>query len=143
MGDFSTLANRRADALKALVAFGVTQEQVFAKLGVEGAADIGLDHLVTLRGLITALKEGDTTPEQAFAADDGAAKQTKPAEPKKPEALPEMPADKFNLELPKWREAVKAGKLKPAQIIATTLTKYILSDNQKLAIEDLAVNYGE
>ncbi len=143
MGDFSTLANRRADALKALVAFGVTQEQVFAKLGVEGAADIGLDHLVTLRGLITALKEGDTTPEQAFAADDGAAKQTKPAESKKPEALPEMPADKFNLELPKWREAVKAGKLKPAQIIATTLTKYILSDNQKLAIEDLAVNYGE
>ncbi len=143
MGDFSTLANRRADALKALVAFGVTQEQVFAKLGVEGAADIGLDHLVTLRGLITALKEGDTTPEQAFAADDGAAKQTKPAEPKKPEAMPEMPADKFNLELPKWREAVKAGKLKPAQIIATTLTKYILSDNQKLAIEDLAVNYGE
>lgn len=143
MGDFSTLANRRADALKALVAYGVTQEQVFAKLCVEGAADIGLDHLVTLRGLITALKEGDTTPEQAFAADDGAAKQTKPAEPKKPEALPEMPADKFNLELPKWREAVKAGKLKPAQIIATTLTKYILSDNQKLAIEDLAVNYGE
>lgn len=143
MGDFSTLANRRADALKALVAYGITQEQVFAKLGVEGAADIGLDHLVTLRGLITALKEGDTTPEQAFAADDGAAKQTKPAEPKKPEALPEMPADKFNLELPKWREAVKAGKLKPAQIIATTLTKYILSDNQKLAIEDLAVNYGE
>ena len=50
MGDFSTLANRRADALKALVAFGVTQEQVFAKLGVEGAADIGLDHLVTLHG---------------------------------------------------------------------------------------------
>lgn len=54
-----------------------------------------------------------------------------------------MPADKFNLELPKWREAVKAGKLKPAQIISTTLTKYVLSDNQKLAIEDLAVNYGE
>lgn len=143
MGDFSTLANRRADALKAFISLGISNEQVFAKLGVEGAHDITLEHLVTLRGLITALKEGDTTPEQAFAADDGAAKQTKPAEPKNPEALPEMPADKFNLELPKWREAVKAGKLKPAQIIATTLTKYILSDNQKLAIEDLAVNYGE
>ena len=143
MGDFSTLANRRADALKALVAFGVTQEQVFAKLGVEGSADITLDHLVVLRGLITAIKEGDTTPEQAFAPEDGAAKQTKPAETKPAAALPEMPADKFNLELPKWREAVKAGKLKPAQIISTTLTKYVLSDNQKLAIEDLAVNYGE
>lgn len=143
MGDFSTLANRRADALKALVAYGVTQEQVFVKLGVEGAADIGLDHLVTLRGLITALKEGDTTPEQAFAAEDGGAKQANTAEKKKPESFPEMPAEKFNTEMTKWRESVKAGKLKPAQIIAAALSKYVLTDNQKLAIEDLAVNYGE
>ncbi|MBP6190193.1 MAG: hypothetical protein KA440_14750 [Azonexus sp.] len=142
MGDFSTLANRRADALKALVAFGVTQEQVFAKLGVEGSADITLDHLVVLRGLITAIKEGDTTPEQAFAPEDGAAKQTKPAETKPAAALPEMPADKFTTELAKWRKAVTEKKLTVAQIIATTLTKYVLTDDQKLAIEDLAVDYG-
>jgi hypothetical protein len=142
MGDFSTLANRRADALKALVAFGVTQEQVFAKLGVEGSADITLDHLVVLRGLITAIKEGDTTPELAFEASEPAKATTK-TEPKKEEPLPEMPADKFNLELPKWRKAVTEKKLTPAQIIATTLTKYVLTDNQKLAIEDLAVDYGD
>ena len=142
MGDFSTLANRRADALKALVAFGVTQEQVFAKLGVEGSADITLDHLVVLRGLITAIKEGDTTPEQAFAPEDGAAKQTKPAETKPAAALPEMPADKFTTELAKWRQAVTDQKLTVAPIIATTLTKYVLTDDQKLAIEDLAVDYG-
>ncbi len=142
MGDFSTLANRRADALKALVAFGVTQEQVFAKLGVEGSADITLDHLVVLRGLITAIKEGDTTPEQAFAPEDGAAKQTKPAETKPAAALPEMPADKFTTELAKWRKAVTEKKLTVAQIIAFTLTKYVLTDDQKLAIEDLAVDYG-
>lgn len=144
MGDFSTLANRRADALKALVAFGVTQEQVFAKLGVEGAADITLDHLVTLRGLITAIKEGDTTPELEFDASEAAKATARPAaEPKKDEPLPEMPADKFNLELPKWRKAVTEKKLTTAQIIATTLTKYVLTDDQKLAIEDLAVNYGD
>lgn len=142
MGDFSTLANRRADALKALVAFGVTQEQVFAKLGVEGSADITLDHLVVLRGLITAIKEGDTTPEQAFAPEDVASKQTKPAETKPAAALPEMPADKFTTELAKWRKAVTEKKLTVAQIIATTLTKYVLTDDQKLAIEDLAVDYG-
>lgn len=142
MGDFSTLANRRADALKALVAFGVTQEQVFAKLGVEGSADITLDHLVVLRGLITAIKEGDTTPELEFEASEPAKATTK-TEPKKEEPLPEMPAEKFNLELPKWRQAVNDKKLTPAKIIATTLTKYVLTDNQKLAIEDLAVNYGE
>ena len=143
MGDFSTLANRRADALKALVAFGVTQEQVFAKLGVEGSADITLDHLVILRGLITAIKEGDTTPELAFATDDSPAKPTAAAEPRKPAELPALPDDKFKAELAKWREAVKANKIKPAQIISATLTKYVLTDDQKLAIEDLAVNYGE
>lgn len=145
MGDFSTLANRRADALKAFVAFGVTNEQVFAKLGVEGTHDITLEHLVTLRGLITAIKEGDTTPELAFATDGGAKPAaTKPAKPQaEPSALPEMPDDKFKAELIKWRKAVEGKVLTPAQIISTTLTKYVLTDNQKLAIEDLAVNYGE
>lgn len=143
MGDFTTLANRRADALKALVAYGVAQEQVFAKLGVEGSADITLEHLVTLRGLITAIKEGDTTPELAFAQEDGAAPAPKESETRKPHEPQAMPDDKFKAELTKWREAVKAGKLKPAQIIAATLTKYVLTDDQKLAIEDLAVNYGE
>lgn len=145
MGDFSTLANRRADALKAFVAFGVTNEQVFAKLGVEGTHDITLEHLVTLRGLITAIKEGDTTPELAFAT-DGSAKPaaTQPAKHQaEPSALPEMPDDKFKAELIKWRKAVEGKVLTPAQIISTTLTKYVLTDNQKLAIEDLAVNYGE
>lgn len=144
MGDFSTLANRRAEALKALVAFGVTQEQVFAKLGVEGTSDITLDHLVALRGLITALKEGDTTPEQAFAPDDGAATKpsAKPAAGSAPAALPAMQADKFAAELAKWKQAVAAKKLTPAQIIANTSTKYVLSEEQKFAIDDLAVNYG-
>ena len=54
-----------------------------------------------------------------------------------------MPDDKFKAELIKWRKAVEGKVLTPAQIISTTLTKYVLTDNQKLAIEDLAVNYGE
>lgn len=143
MGDFSTLANRRADALKAFISLGVSNEQVFAKLGVESVHDITLEHLVTLRGLITAIKEGDTTPEQAFAPGEAPAK-TAPAKPQaEPAALPEMPADKFATELVKWRKAVTSKTLTPAQIISTTLTKYVLTDEQKLAIDDLAVNYGE
>ena len=141
MGDFSTLTNRRADALKAFISLGVSNEQVFAKLGVEGAHDITLEHLVTLRGLITAIKEGDTTPEQAFAPVEAGAAPAKAKEA--PKELPEMPADKFAMELTKWRKAVESKTLTPAQIISTTLTKYVLTDNQKLAIEDLAVNYGD
>lgn len=68
-GDFKTLANRRSEAMKAFVIFGVKPEQIFAVLGVKGEEDIGIEHLVTLKGMLTALQEGDSTPEQMFASD--------------------------------------------------------------------------
>lgn len=71
MGDYKTLANRRADALAKFQGYGVTKEQVCATLGVAGEEDIGLDQLVTLRGILTAIRDGDTTPEQAFATPEG------------------------------------------------------------------------
>lgn len=66
MGDAKTLANRRAEALTYLQKLGATEPMVLALLGVSGVEDITLDHLVTLRGIATAIKEGDTTVEQAF-----------------------------------------------------------------------------
>ena len=142
MGDFKTLANRRAEAMKAFVALGVKAEQVFAKLGVSGVEDIGLEHLVTLRGLITAIKEGDTTPEQAFGDMDTPATKEAPAAAT-PQELPPMPDDKFVAELAKWKAAIDAKKLTPKEIIATTSTKFTLTEDQKFAIDDLAANYGE
>lgn len=67
MGDARTLANRRAAALEHLQKFGATQEMVLKKLEVKGVEDITLDHLVVLRGMVTAMKDGDTTVEQLFA----------------------------------------------------------------------------
>jgi hypothetical protein len=67
MGDIKTLANRRAAAVAEFQRFGISQEQICGKLEVGGIEDISLEHLVILRGLLTALKEGDTTPEDAFA----------------------------------------------------------------------------
>lgn len=66
MGDVKTLANRRAEALKLFQGFGIKPEKIYESLGVQGSEDITLDHLVTLRGVLTAIREGDTTPEQAF-----------------------------------------------------------------------------
>lgn len=66
VGDVKTLANKRAEALTYLQKHGVTQGQVLTVLGVVGVEDIGTDQLVTLKGLITAIKEGDTTIEEAF-----------------------------------------------------------------------------
>jgi len=76
VGNVQTLANRRARALGVLQKMGVPSSTVFAFLRVEGEADITLEHLATLFGITTAIKEGDTTPEQAFAVID---------EPGKPE----------------------------------------------------------
>jgi hypothetical protein len=67
MGDFKTLANRRALAIESFKAYGVKQEEIFALLSVQGIEDIAPEHLVTLRGTLTAIKEGETTVEEAFS----------------------------------------------------------------------------
>jgi hypothetical protein len=70
MGDIKTLANRRATAVAMFQKFGVSVEQILLKLGITtggGVEDIGLEHLVVLKGLLTAIKEGDTSAEEAFA----------------------------------------------------------------------------
>lgn len=67
MGDFETLANRRTAALASFQKFGVKPEQIFEKLDVKGEEDISLEHILTLRGLLTAIREGDTTVEETFA----------------------------------------------------------------------------
>lgn len=70
MGDFKTLANRRADAIAQFQQFGVSKEAILKVLGVAGIEDIGLEHLVTLSGMLTAIKDGDSTPEQLFGDGD-------------------------------------------------------------------------
>lgn len=67
MGDIKTLSNRRAAAVTAFQKFGISAEQICTKLGVPGIEDIGLEHLVILKGLLTAIREGDTTAEDAFS----------------------------------------------------------------------------
>lgn len=67
IGDVKTLATRRAAMLDAFGKMGVTPEMIFRKLEVGGEPDITLDQLAVLRGMFTALKEGDSTIEQLFA----------------------------------------------------------------------------
>lgn len=66
MGDLQTLANRRGAALTAFQRFGVIPAQIYAVLNVPGEEDITLDHLVTLRGMLAALKNEEATVEQIF-----------------------------------------------------------------------------
>jgi hypothetical protein len=70
-GDAKTFAVRRDDMLKAFAVMGVTVERVCAAIGVKGKADITLEHMATLTGFYNALKDGDTTIEEAFPEGGG------------------------------------------------------------------------
>lgn len=65
-GDAKTFAVRRDDMLKAFLVVGVTTERLCASLSLKGVQDISLDHMATLVGILNALKEGETTVEEAF-----------------------------------------------------------------------------
>jgi|GEM_PF-910400 len=64
MGDFKTLANRRAEALAAFTRYGISDAQVFALLGVKGAEDIDQEKMVPLRGMYASIKNGDVTVDE-------------------------------------------------------------------------------
>lgn len=132
MGDVKTLANRRADALAAFQKFGVAPEQIFAKLEVAGVQDVGLEHLVVLRGLLTAIKDGDTTPEDAFG------QATQAPQKKEPAALPAMSEAEFGKKIAGWRAAIDGGKKTADEIIAMVATKSTLTDEQRATIRGQA-----
>lgn len=66
VGKAETLANTRAKVLAHFGKLGVTPERIFGLLGVKGIEDVSLEHVESLRGLATAIKEGDTSIDEAF-----------------------------------------------------------------------------
>ena len=71
-GTIETLTVTRDKSLKAFANFGVKPDQVFVALGVVGLEDIGLDHIPILRGMFSALKNGEATVEEMFSGKSGA-----------------------------------------------------------------------
>lgn len=65
-GDVKTLVQRRDAAIKAFAHYDVTPDKVFSALGVSGLDDITLDHLATLTGMRSAIKNGESTVEEMF-----------------------------------------------------------------------------
>lgn len=66
-GDVKTLVERREKAMKAFAAFGAKPEQVVASLGLAGVEDITIEHMTTLMGMHSALKNGEATVEEMFS----------------------------------------------------------------------------
>lgn len=70
-GDARTFSVRRDNMLHEFAVMGVTEERLCQAIEVKGKADITLDHMATLAGFFTALKDGDTTIEEAFQESGG------------------------------------------------------------------------
>ena len=66
IGNAETLSAKRAAMVAYFGKMGVTPEQVYAAVDKPGIEDIGIDELLVLKGTATAIKDGDTTVDQAF-----------------------------------------------------------------------------
>jgi hypothetical protein len=70
LGQGGTTTQKRQNALDWFEKAGASNQQVFEVLGIKGIEDMGEDELIALRGLRTAIKEGETSVEQAFRRHD-------------------------------------------------------------------------
>lgn len=66
LGDAKTLDARRANVMQWIDKLGIDPKRVFVSLGILGEDEIGLDHLATLLGVKTAIKDGEVTVDEAF-----------------------------------------------------------------------------
>ena len=109
MGDSKTLASRRAEAIGYLQKFGVTSEMICETLEVKGIEDIGLEELVVLKGLATAIKDGETTVEQAFKKPEVKKPKSKSEQKKLEEGKKTLPEEPNDLDLSKLAEEAAKG----------------------------------
>lgn len=66
VGDAKTLTERRDANIKAFARFGVKPEEIFTALGVSGESDVTLEHMVSLVGMYSAIKNSESTVEEMF-----------------------------------------------------------------------------
>lgn len=93
IGDAKSLKDRRHTMIEAFSKMGVGLDQILLLVEKNGVEDIGLGEIETLLGVFTAVKDGETTIEEAF-----------PPPPKK--------------EAPKAAEAAKAAPMPPSEQLA-------------------------
>jgi hypothetical protein len=66
IGDSTTLEDRRKKAAEWVKSKNIEEARVFSAIGVKGWSEVGLEHLNTLTGLKTSIKEGEVTIDDAF-----------------------------------------------------------------------------
>ena len=76
VGDVSSVVVKRTKIVDKLKQMGATEERILARVDAAKVEDVGLDKLEVLIGLGTALKDGETSLEEAFPVAIKAAKVT-------------------------------------------------------------------
>jgi hypothetical protein len=66
-GKIETLATRRQEKIALFKPFGVTPDMLYKILGVRGISEVTLEHLATLTGMLTSLRDGEISVETMFA----------------------------------------------------------------------------
>jgi hypothetical protein len=74
VGEGATLTKTRENALAWFAKLGLSNEKIFELLNVAGVNDIGQEDVITLRGLMTAIKDGDISVESIL--NEGMAAET-------------------------------------------------------------------
>ena len=69
IGNVELLADRRGKMMEHFAKMGIVEEDICRWLDVSGVELIGPEQMLLLKGVATAIKDGETTPEQAFELD--------------------------------------------------------------------------
>ncbi|ULQ47429.1 hypothetical protein JN531_003890 [Flagellatimonas centrodinii] len=134
MGDVRTLNNRRAECFEQFQRFGVTEAQILDVLNVRGKEDITIEHMVTLAGMLTAIRDGDSTPEQMFGSATSGESQA-PSKPRLEKPPYTDAAIKANSNA--WTDLIASGRRSAADIVAMVESKSTLTDAQRKTILSL------
>lgn len=153
IGDVTTVAARRMQAIEWFQKVGVDVAQILTALGVKGVEDIGLAQMETLAGLRSAIKDGTLSPEAAFApevdtstgavatADLGervrAARQGKKPAPAAAPAAPQEPAGEPTVSVEDVRKRLQLAADKDALDEAYDLVREIPDGPEKDALHGL------
>ena len=116
VGDAKTLATRRADALTHFTKLGVDRQRILASVGAKAVEDIGLEHLETLIGFATAIRDGDASIDETFPPIQEAAPAPSFAKAEPSDAPPGAEAPAVTTEPPKPVQTPAARDVKTLRL---------------------------
>lgn len=136
IGDSKTFASRRDRAIERFAKMGVSVERILGLLDKKALDDISLGDLETLFGLLTAIKDGQTSIDDAFPATKPVASKPVFSKPEPSPAAPEQseaPAESAESapENPPRRATPLEGLrnlLETSKVKEETLMKYLVSN---------------